>query len=688
MSVSATRASRFDFALSTHSGFAAGLSLSAADMLFLREAFADPLLPWAEIAALFVVDAALVCACTIPIGIVLGALAGAVRSGPAKPWRSKVTGPLGICTLLLFACALCYVNATAYVGLYPMPHAALALATAVSLIAAAKLLLSRFRQSGEGCGRRARLAVNAAATALWLCGLVLLPSEIGQTSRVLLGSSVHAAHARSLAWAVTDFDRDGFSSAVTGGDCDGLDPGVCPGAVDVPDDGIDQDCLGGDATSAAIAALQAPRRASYGSPFLPVPTRGGNQGTGRPVTILSGERPVIVLSIDALRADRADLMSSYVRMRKIGVTFERAYAPYPSTILSFYSMMTGRMPSAAVTTRYVKWDVPSEDRSQTLPETLAANGYESAGFFFHHVFAPDLGLTRGFDEVWTDSGEASVVVWGEASEKTADLALAWLARNAESSGGRLRPFLLWIHFYDPHEPYIRHEGFEVLEDAGLEDLYEAEIRYTDRHVGRVLDYIESSGLLDRCIVVFTADHGEALGERGAAFHASSLHEEQVRVPLVISGPGVERSVVRDAPVSLAGISDTLCDVLGLPGPRDSTASSFAALLHASRADGRSAADSAGYVAAPTMSGAPLPGSAAAPAVPVFLELKLRSGWTRAVVSWPWKLTVHPGNAAFQLFDLSRDPYERLNVFDVLPDVAWSMESLLTNMAAAVDTGHD
>ena len=100
--------------------------------------------------------------------------------------------------------------------------------------------------------------------------------------------------------------------------------------------------------------------------------------------------------------------------------------------------------------------------------------------------------------------------------------------------------------------------------AQARSLYEGEVRYVDREIGRLLDHVEKSGRAGSTIVVVASDHGESLGEHGLYFaHDYTLYEELVRVPLLVKAPG-KAAAVRDDEVSLIDVAPTLCRAAGLP----------------------------------------------------------------------------------------------------------------------------
>ena len=124
--------------------------------------------------------------------------------------------------------------------------------------------------------------------------------------------------------------------------------------------------------------------------------------------------------------------------------------------------------------------------------------------------------------------------------------------------------MLWLHFFDPHAPYLVHPGLS--EAFGVEtDLqrYDGEIAYTDLHVGRLLEALRASPDWNETVVVIVADHGEEFGEHGHFGHGYSLHEECVRVPLIVRVPGLAPQRVAE-PVPTIDLVPTLLELTNTP----------------------------------------------------------------------------------------------------------------------------
>ena len=206
-----------------------------------------------------------------------------------------------------------------------------------------------------------------------------------------------------------------------------------------------------------------------------------------------------------------------------------------------------------------------------------------------------------------------------------------------------RPFFLWLHYLDPHHPYVDHDG------AGGDDRarFASEIRFTDRELGRLLDGLATRGLAESTIVILHADHGEEFGDHGGQFHATTLYEEILHVPLIVAAPRVAPRVVPDL-VSLDDVVPTVIDLLGVATP----------------------ATFLGRSLAPALTGGAAPGG------PRFAECTRFGRDKRAVLEWPWKLIADLTVGTVELYDLATDPREQRNQVADRRDVVTRLAALL------------
>ncbi|MBP6846421.1 MAG: sulfatase, partial [Kofleriaceae bacterium] len=190
----------------------------------------------------------------------------------------------------------------------------------------------------------------------------------------------------------------------------------------------------------------------------------------------------------------------------------------------------------------------------TLPEIMKQGGYQTGAILSHEYFN-DWGMTQGVDEYDNDIGKTHDPN-RVSSDRVTDRALAWIARRPTGK------WFLWLHYLDPHAQYVAHPDDTNWGDSP-EDLYEAELHYTDKHIGRLLDELRRMPGGDRTIVVVTSDHGDAFNEHGFSGHAIALTREILHVPLVIYVPdNLPRRLGQV--VSNLDIVPTLAALCGIP----------------------------------------------------------------------------------------------------------------------------
>ncbi len=370
-------------------------------------------------------------------------------------------------------------------------------------------------------------------------------------------------------------------------------------------------------------------------------------------------RPSIVLYVeDTLRADR---LGSYggaratdPALRRIaaqGVLFERAWASSNWTRASMSSLLTGLDPVAHGNHSHLR-RVP--DALATLAEALAEQGWLTASFVTNYHAGTWAGLHQGFDAQGDPRAFAAPQVSSTLTSAVLRDPLAAFLREHRDE----RVFVL-AHSLDPHAPYEPPaELLARLDAAGaarapdriadaarwerLVPRYDAEILHNDGELARLLATLAAEGLDERTLLAFTSDHGEAFGEHGRWEHRQSLHEAELRVPLVLRWPGgLPGGRTLPDPISLQDLAPTLLGLCGLSAPADWEGRDLSAL-----ALGRGAARPA----------------------PLFAEARYdepRAGAAReaAVIVWPHKLIVAADEAAqdvraLALFRLDEDPGER------------------------------
>jgi arylsulfatase A-like enzyme len=415
-------------------------------------------------------------------------------------------------------------------------------------------------------------------------------------------------------------------------------------------------------------------------------------------------RRIFLVTVDTLRADHTSLYG-YARkttpradgLAPSGVLFADAVAQWPKTGASFASMFTGRYPQTTGMMQKAALRIPT--RYLTLPEMLRGAGYRTGAVVSNAVLGSALGWNRGFDEYLQTWGEGD---FPDDPQRFRDLvhaaqvnalALPMLDRHAKDD-----KLFVWVHYTDPHAPYVLPPGEqnpflsdalftagaaservprhvartyrlgEELERRYYEAQYDANVRVADRAIGELLDHARTLGLLEDAVVIFTADHGESLGEHGSWFeHGPLPYNTTARVPLLIFGTGIAQGRRVEQPVELVDLYPTLRD-LAAPGKE------------VRGLEGRSltrwlAAEAPREVAASEFRYA-------------YSEAGERPHYFRSVQDGAWKLvqgfTRRGGKLAvpggWELFDLAADPGETRNLADARTEELRRMRAALLRWA--------
>ena len=342
-------------------------------------------------------------------------------------------------------------------------------------------------------------------------------------------------------------------------------------------------------------------------------------------------RNILLITLDTMRADRIGAYG-YAAARtphldalaKSGVRFDDATAPAPITGPAHTAILTGMH----LARRGVRDNVitPLPSGATTLAEMLSARGFATGGFVGAFILDRPYGFAQGFETfrgfTRVDSGtEANAERTGDAVVNDANQWIAGLDPG--------KPFFAWVHLYDAH---LRYQP-----PAPFEQTYDGEVAFVDEQVGRLLDAIRARSLLNDTLVVVIGDHGESLGEHGEEGHGIFVYDAVLRVPFIVSGPGVPAGVVVGEQVRALDVVPTILDLLGFPATDKADGTSLAALIRGGRRD------------------AP-PASYAESHYP-----KIHYGWSelRAIRADGWKAIEAP---ARELYNLRQDPREQKNLY--------------------------
>jgi arylsulfatase A-like enzyme len=412
-----------------------------------------------------------------------------------------------------------------------------------------------------------------------------------------------------------------------------------------------------------------------------------------------GALNIVLIGIDTLRSDHVCLAGNaephdcrtpnLCRLAARGTVFTDAISQAPWTLPSFASIVTGRYPEEHGATAI--YGVLGETQT-TLAEVLRGAGYETRGAVSHLFVDSAHGFAQGFADY-----DESMSLGHDAitSQGVTDVAIRFLDTMPD------RRFLLFLHYFDPHYEFMDHaewdyaDGYQgwlrqdardinnlvakrhLIDSVGvdyLRDLYDEEIAYTDREIGRLLERLEARGLARETLIVVVADHGEEFMEHGWLGHTITLHDEVVRVPLLIAHPdsaGTRRSV--QGLVETRALFSTILDGSGIDGAgaaANRKPPAFAgSLLPSMRAGGDSAGENVESV----------PGFGAAYSSVTITDAPWSSGKRVRLSSLrtkEWTLIADHTRGIDLLYRAGELPAERDNVAAAEPDVLRSMKAAL------------
>ena len=396
-----------------------------------------------------------------------------------------------------------------------------------------------------------------------------------------------------------------------------------------------------------------------------------------------GPPNVLLITIDTARADHFSVYG-YSRdttpvLRKFateGVRFDAAYAPTATTAPTHASIFTGLYPP---THRVLMNGIYLDDAHETLAETLGLAGWASGAVVSSYVLHPKFNYGQGFENWDADFSQANVpdgvTAWegdrvegkfyGRADDTTRR-AISWL----KSLAGAGRPFFLFVHYYDPHDPYQPPSEFAKrlppLSDRAMDQTisrYDAELAFTDAEIGRLLETLDDLELSENTLVVVAGDHGEGLMTHGHMNHGVQIYEEAVRVPLLIRWPNrIPGEKVVAEPMEIIDIAPTIADLAGVAVvPQAYAGRSLASRL---LGEERHIDERPIWLYRRTYQGS-------------MVSRTWAKGEQFGIREGRWKYILGPSEGTEELFDLVADPGEKNNVRGQHPEVA-------TRLAAKVE----
>jgi arylsulfatase A-like enzyme/Flp pilus assembly protein TadD len=379
---------------------------------------------------------------------------------------------------------------------------------------------------------------------------------------------------------------------------------------------------------------------------------------------------VYLITIDTLRADHVGCYGykqvetpALDALAADGVRFSEAFTHSPITNTSHTSIMTGLLPSVHGVTDF---GVPLAPQHVTAAELLKKRGYQTAAFIGavildSNALAP--GLDRGFDFYDNFPKADTAAADGKTTDaKNTDLKNTgpknkerWdrverrgmeVVQHAEAwfDQHRTGPHFVWVHLFDPHDPYEPPPPFS---EKYKDHLYDGEIAYADSAVANWIAYLKKAGVYDNAIIIVSGDHGEGLGEHGEETHGLFLYDATLHIPLLLKTPRgaaapAYRGVVIDAQVRTTDILPTILDATCIAAPPELNGESLFPLLEKSSGEKKSDGTNERELFGET-------------------DYPLRWGWAplRALRTENAKLIEAPRP---ELYDLHADPKELKNLY--------------------------
>ena len=301
---------------------------------------------------------------------------------------------------------------------------------------------------------------------------------------------------------------------------------------------------------------------------------------------------VLLVTLDTTRADHLGCYGypepstpTIDDLASQGALFSQAFCTNPITLPSHASILTGTYPifhGARDNSTFVV-----RDEVTTLAETLSAAGYETAAVIGSFVLDSRFNLDQGFAHYDDDLAEGwskdeidvrAANAFGFAERKAnlvSSASIDWLRQP------RSRPFFMWIHYFDPHEPINPPEPHH----SRFTEPYTAEIAFADEQLGQVIAELKAQGEFENTLIVVTGDHGEGLLDHGEPTHSLLIYDSVMHVPLIFVMPGEPPGRRLDQLASTVDIMPTVLELLGQPIPDDVQGKSLAAGVRGSNSHG-------------------------------------------------------------------------------------------------------
>jgi len=481
------------------------------------------------------------------------------------------------------------------------------------------------------------LAFAGAALAVMTATLLWLGADL-ETKYIAITASPALKRMIGVVRVANDLDGDGFGSLLGEADCAPLDPSIYPGAFDRPDNGIDENCDGHDFSLRDVAAVP------HADRQLPERFRK--------------DWNILLLTIDDLRYDHTtfggyaesakhrDTTPRLAELAKRSVSFAFTNAPSAGTMASIPAILTSKYFHSGIaldeSPRPPGTPPGILPENTTLPEIMKRKAY-ATGVVGSHVWWNHWGLEQGVDD-YDNSIAPTDDPFRIAADRVTDHVLAWVSRHQADR------WFMWAHYIDPHGRYVAHP--DVVDYGASEpDLYDAEIKWTDQEVGRLIAELARLPSYANTIIILTSDHGDSMGEHGVPLgtHGTALYRELQHVPMIFYIPDNRPRVVHGAVTNL-DIVPTVAALCGID-------------VHDLSFEGRSLVPQLFY-----------DGTEDRERI-VFAETNAPQK-ERAAISERWKLIYYFASNVYELYDLAADPWEHANLAPQAPPAFDAMKQAL------------
>jgi len=362
---------------------------------------------------------------------------------------------------------------------------------------------------------------------------------------------------------------------------------------------------------------------------------------------------VLLLTIDTLRADRVGYSGFNIDTPHLdslafgGARFMNAVCQVPLTLPSHASILTGTNPPF----HGIKNNGPYylDEKITTLAEIMKNKGYFTAAFVGAFPVDSQFGLDQGFD-IYDDHYNTPEYLKPHGPQRLAEevfkSAAHWVKKNHDEK------FFIWIHYYDPHDPYLPPPPFDK---KYPDQPYEGEIAYTDVYVGELIALIKEKNIFHKTLMVIVGDHGEDLFEHKEPGHGIFLYDTTLKVPLIFHCPvSIPAAIEINNQVRTVDILPTILEIVKIDIPRFNQGQSLIPLMQGERI--KEAEESYAETYFPLIS----------------------NGWSelKAIRTDEWKYIQAPKP---ELYDLKDDSRELNNLFTANNKIALNLKKRLIKL---------